>query len=193
MRANMVNEDGNEKLIVGIFNIDNKVKKDREYAENLYAAENKANLDELTGVKNKNAYADTEATLNELIERDSMTPFAIAVFDINGLKEVNDTQGHKAGDEFIKKGRDIICRFFKHSPVYRVGGDEFAVIVQGYDFLNIDSIMTKIHKHNVKNKLKGDIVIAAGCSKYAGDQNVAAVFERADKEMYANKRELKKM
>lgn len=193
MRANTVNEGGNEKLIVGIFNIDNKVKKDREYAENLYAAENKANLDELTGVKNKNAYADTEATLNELIERDSMTPFAIAVFDINGLKEVNDTQGHKAGDEFIKKGRDIICRFFKHSPVYRVGGDEFAVIVQGYDFLNIDSIMSKIHKHNVKSKLKGDIVIAAGCSKYAGDQNVATVFERADKEMYDNKRELKKM
>ncbi|MCR4756918.1 MAG: GGDEF domain-containing protein, partial [Butyrivibrio sp.] len=162
MRANLVNEDGNDKLIVGIFNIDNKVKKDREYAENLYAAESKANIDELTGVKNKNAYSETVVTLNELIERGSMTPFAIAVFDINGLKEVNDTQGHQAGDEFIKKGRDMICRFFKHSPVYRIGGDEFVVIVQGYDFLNIDSIMTKIHKHNVKNRLKGDIVVAAG-------------------------------
>ncbi|MBE5840452.1 MAG: GGDEF domain-containing protein [Butyrivibrio sp.] len=193
MRANLVNEDGNDKLIVGIFNINNKVKKDREYAENLYAAESKANIDELTGVKNKNAYSETVATLNELIERGSMTPFAIAVFDINGLKEVNDTQGHQAGDEFIRKGRDIICRFFKHSPVYRIGGDEFVVIVQGYDFLNIDSIMTKIHKHNVKNRLKGDIVVAAGYSKYAGDPSVATVFERADKEMYANKNELKQI
>lgn len=193
MRANLVKEDGRDKLIVGIFNIDNKVKKDREYAENLYAAENKANLDELTGVKNKNAYVDTVTTLDELIERGSMTPFAIAVFDINGLKEVNDTLGHQAGDEFIKKGRDIICRFFKHSPVYRVGGDEFVVIVQGYDFLNIDSIMNKIYKHNVKNRLKGDIVIAAGCSKYASDPSVATVFERADKEMYANKNELKQI
>ncbi|MCR4757508.1 MAG: diguanylate cyclase, partial [Butyrivibrio sp.] len=78
-------------------------------------------------------------------------------------------------------------------PVYRIGGDEFVVIVQGYDFLNIDSIMTKIHKHNVKNRLKGDIVVAAGCSKYASDPSVATVFERADKEMYANKNELKQI
>jgi diguanylate cyclase (GGDEF)-like protein len=193
LRATMVKEDDETKLIVGILNIDEKVKREQEYAQNLFAAENKASLDEMTGVKNKRSYSETESKLDALIDQKNVPPFAIAVFDINGLKQINDTLGHQAGDDYIKKGCDTVCRFFKHSPVFRVGGDEFAVIVQGYDFLNIDAIISKFKKHIIKNKLKGDVVIAVGVSIYSNDKRVSDVFKRADSEMYQNKRELKQM
>jgi diguanylate cyclase (GGDEF)-like protein len=191
MRATIVREGNAQKLIVGIFNIDEQIKREQSYEKRLSIAQIKANVDDLTGVKNKHAYTETEQKINKLISKSKMTSFAVAVFDLNGLKEINDTQGHQAGDRFIKKGSDTICRFFKHSPVFRVGGDEFVAIVTGYDYLNIDSIMSRFRKHNIKNKLKGDVVIAAGLSRFSGDRNVATVFNRADEEMYINKRELK--
>ena len=57
--------------------------------------------------------------------------FAITILDVNDLKKVNDNEGHKAGDQFIRDACRIICTTFKRSPVFRVGGDEFAVLSQG--------------------------------------------------------------
>ena len=187
----IVTEDGEKKLIVGILNIDEKTQREMEYQEKLFAAESKANLDELTGVKNKHAYADTVKKMNSLLASAQYPPFAVAVFDINNLKQINDTKGHQAGDRYIIRGCNTICRFFKHSPVFRIGGDEFVAIVTGYDYLNIESIMTRFKKHNRKNQKKGDVVIAAGVSRYQNDRNVSPVFKRADAEMYINKRQLK--
>jgi diguanylate cyclase (GGDEF)-like protein len=113
------------------------------------------------------------------------------VFDLNGLKEINDTRGHQVGDQFIKDGCQYICRTFQHSPVFRVGGDEFVVISQGDDYKNIDSLMAGFIKANFERKEKGEVVIAAGMSRYNGDRSVAEVFRRADTEMYENKKSLK--
>ena len=192
VKATLTDEDGEEKLIVGILDVDEQIRREQEYARSLNAAEVKANLDELTGIKNKHAYVEMENILNAKIKEKYPPTFAICVFDLNGLKQINDTLGHQAGDKFIKRGCDIICRIFKHSPAYRVGGDEFVVIAQGYDYLNLDSLMSKMRKHNIKNQMKGDVVIAAGMSRFKGGETVARVFERADEEMYKNKRELKK-
>ncbi len=190
-RANINKEDGKNRLIVGIIDVDERVKREQKFEKHIFAVENKANIDELTGIKNKHAYADTEKKLNYQIDRKKVSPFAVAVFDINGLKQVNDTKGHQAGDQFIKDGCRIICQYFKHSPVFRIGGDEFAVIVQGDDYNNIDSIMSDFNANNRKNRKKGDVVIAAGVSRYNRDESVSIVFERADEEMYQNKKELK--
>ena len=190
-RATIVKEGDKDTLIIGIMDVDERVKREQKYEKHIFAAENKANIDELTGIKNKHAYADAEKRLNYQIQRKKVAPFAVAVFDINGLKQVNDTLGHQAGDKFIQDGCSIICHYFKHSPVFRIGGDEFAVIVQGEDFLDIDSILSSFKLNNIKNKRKGDVVIAAGASKFNGDESVSLVFERADEEMYQNKKELK--
>lgn len=192
MKATLIIEEGEEKLIVGILDIDEQIRREQEYAISLNAAEVKANLDELTGTKNKHAYAEMEKNINEKIKEGYSPAFALCVFDFNGLKEINDTLGHQEGDRFIKRGCDVICRIFKHSPVYRIGGDEFVVIAQGYDLLNIDSLMIKMRKHNIRNQQRGDVVIAAGMSRFEGGETVADVFERADEEMYKNKKELKK-
>ena len=110
--------------------------------------------------------------MDALISQKKKTTFAVAVFDINDLKQVNDLYGHQAGDKYIKDGCAIICNTFKHSPVFRIGGDEFAVVIQGSDYKNIDSIMQDFHVANLQRKNDGDVVIAAGAAKFDHDANV---------------------
>ncbi len=191
LKAALVEEKDGPQLIIGVTDIDAQIKKDQEYAHNLNAARDKANLDELTGVKNKHAYADVELRLNDMIDSGSAPEFAIVVCDLNGLKIINDTYGHQAGDAFIKRGCDIICKTFKHSPVYRVGGDEFVAVVQGEDYENLEVLMQELSLTNRKNKKNNEVVIAVGFARYNHDRSVAAVFERADSKMYENKKLLK--
>ena len=88
--------------------------------------------DALTGVKSKHAYMETEAELNlKIASGDQSLTFGVAVCDVNGLKQVNDTLGHKAGDRFIQDASRMICDIFKHSPIYRIGGDEFVIVMTG--------------------------------------------------------------
>ncbi len=191
MKATIVHEDGEDMILMGIINIDSEVRKEQEYASNLLEAREQANFDELTGVKNKHAYVDAENDLNQMIKNGDMPEFAIVVFDINGLKQVNDTLGHRAGDKFIKDGCKNICRIFKHSPVFRLGGDEFAVIVQGRDYRSIDTLMESVARSNRINEKENKVVVAAGMAKYDHDKKVSEVFERADRNMYENKKLLK--
>ena len=118
-------------------------------------------------------------------------PFAVVVFDVNGLKFVNDTAGHQAGDQYLRDSCNIICSIFKHSPVFRIGGDEFAVISEGKDYLRIDELIGEVNAHNEEAARTNGIVIACGMSKFQKDENVAAVFRRADANMYENKMRLK--
>lgn len=191
LKAAMIQEKDGPQLIIGVSNIDAQVKREQEYAHNLSVERSKANIDALTGVKNKHAYIDAEAQLNGKIESSEQVEFAIAVFDVNGLKIVNDTSGHRAGDEYIKKACERICVTFKYSPVFRIGGDEFVVIAQGHDYENVDVLVAEIAERNLKSAAEGGVVVACGMAKYAGERNVDAVFERADNEMYKNKRMLK--
>ncbi|MDC7294245.1 EAL domain-containing protein [Butyrivibrio sp. DSM 10294] len=193
IKAAMISERGGSQLIVGLINIDDQVKRDLEYASNLTAARNEANLDALTGVKNRHAYIDVEEQLDRLIDERKITDFAVVVCDINGLKQINDNLGHKAGDEYLKSGCELICDIFRHSPVFRVGGDEFVVIVQGHGLGKIDKLMKLIQDRNEENMKGGKVIVAAGMSHYQNDASVSAVFERADAAMYENKVRLKMM
>ncbi len=192
LKAALIQEKDGSKIIVGISNIDAQVRQSQEYAKNLSLANERANIDELTGVKNKHAYVDEELRINAFIENRMQESFAIALFDLNGLKDINDTLGHQAGDRFICDGCRIICHLFAHSPVYRVGGDEFAVIATGSDYESIDDLMNELAVKNEENKKTNNVVIAGGYARFENERNVSAVFERADRAMYKNKAELKK-
>ena len=192
LKAVTVEENGEQKLIVGLINIDAQVKKEAEYAENLSAAEDMALKDALTGVKNKHAYAIAEKELNDKVLEGTVSDYAIVVFDLNGLKFVNDTFGHQKGDDFIKRGCKMICDTFAHSPVFRIGGDEFAVIAQGKDYDNLDSIMNSFDASNYTNKIRGEVTIAAGAARSTSKMFVKEVFEKADANMYEKKNNMKK-
>ena len=191
LKAAMIDEKDGPQLIVGVVNIDKQVKRDEEYAYNLSVERNKANIDALTGVKNKHAYVDVETGINRSLEEGEDVEFALVVFDVNELKKVNDTMGHREGDELIQSACSVICGIFKHSPVFRIGGDEFAVIAQGQDYDNIDALVEEIAEANRVNGAEGKVIVACGMAKYNGERSVSGVFERADAQMYKNKKELK--
>lgn len=151
--------------------------------------------DSLTRVKNRNAYDQKEKEYDYLIYNNgSSLCFSIGVFDINNLKYVNDTYGHEKGDAYILNSCQLLCRAFKHSPVYRIGGDEFAVILTGDDRTNVVDIMADLAKEMEKlcdldEPVEKRISIAGGIAEYdsAKDKCFADVFKKADSLMYNNK------
>lgn len=191
LKCAMVEEPEGRRLIVGINNVDAQVKQEQEYEKRLSQAEEKAMIDALTGVKSKYAYMEAEAQLDHQMETQSQPPFAVVVLDVNDLKKVNDTFGHQAGDQYLREACRMICQTFKHSPVFRVGGDEFAVIAQGHDYEHIDELIRRIEEHNRENIRSGGVVVACGMASFTDDTSVASVFRRADMDMYANKQRLK--
>ena len=119
--------------------------------------------------------------------------FAIAVCDINGLKAKNDKEGHKAGDLLIKEASALICDVFSHSPVFRIGGDEFSVVLKGQDFINRKELFRKFITTVRKNKQEGKVIVAIGMSDYIeSDWKVQDILDRADNLMYRNKKQLEK-
>ena len=87
----------------------------------------------------------------------------------------------------------MVCEIFRHSPVFRTGGDEFVVILSGHDYEYRTKLMELLHTQSLENIGKGDVVVSGGCSDYipGEDRELHAVFERADALMYAEKKELK--
>ncbi len=182
-------EKDSDHIIIAVANVDEAKRMELNY----HSAVDLANRDALTGVKNKRAYAQTEMELDEQIAQDMMPPFSVVICDINGLKEVNDTQGHKAGDDFIKSACAVICDVFDHSPVYRIGGDEFAVIIRDRDFERRDSLIKEFLYVRDKHLEQGLVTIAIGISDFrpGKDMRLQDVFERADARMYEDKKQFK--
>ena len=151
-----------------------------------------ANRDSLTGVGNKYAYTQKGKEVDDDIRSGNIRPFALVVCDLNGLKMVNDTQGHAAGDTYIRKAGRLICDQYKHSPVYRIGGDEFVVFLEGTDYEQRIELLESLNSQIVENVKTGGVVIAAGMAEYQlDDEHLFDVFSRADKRMYERKKQLK--
>ena len=185
----MDDEKGDKHIVIGVSNVDAQMKREQE----LTAAREQANRDALTGVKSKHAYMEAETGLNERISAGTEDAFAVVVCDVNGLKAVNDTQGHAAGDELIRSAAMVVCNIFAHSPVYRYGGDEFVAVLRGRDYENRAALVERLGKDNREREEKGGAIVACGLAEFVPgqDETVAAVFERADAAMYVNKQALK--
>ena len=192
MKAALVEEKEGTRLIVGLNDVDAQVRQQLEVGRKLQQAQSQASRDGLTGVKNKRAFDEAVSIINRQISERIQKPFAAVMFDVNDLKIVNDTKGHQAGDELLRSACRFICETFKHSPVFRIGGDEFTVISQGADREHIDELIALVEEHNQEALRSGDFTIACGMSKLDGDERFEDVFRRADHAMYENKRKLKK-
>jgi diguanylate cyclase (GGDEF)-like protein len=191
MKAAMAEEKEGPRLIVGLNDIDTQVRQEEEFEKLLEQAQAEANIDALTRVKNKHAYLEAEKHIDRLIADHRQPPFAVVILDVNDLKKINDTSGHQAGDRYLRDACEVICDIFKRSPVYRIGGDEFAVISQGKDYAHIEELIGEVRNHNEEASRNDGIIIAFGMSRFEDDECVAAVFERADRNMYEIKKALK--
>ena len=168
----------------------------KQQGDDLVAMKNLAYVDSLTNVKNKLAYDDTVEYINEKI-RNGTAEFAVIMCDLNYLKHINDNLGHMAGDEAIQKTASILCKAFPLSTVFRIGGDEFAVIPTGLDYARIDEKLDALKtmlesQRNISDNYLERISLAFGCAVFerGKDTSYQEVFERADKIMYEEKKKI---
>ncbi len=153
--------------------------------------------DSLTGVRNKMAYDSYLSELKDRIERGEVKSYGIAVLDTNNLKEINDTYGHENGNAYLVNSCKLICQIFTHSPVFRIGGDEFLVVLTGRDLENHSELMTQLKESMDLTKNASfpwkqiSIACGLGTASYAKGTTIEETFNKADKNMYINKREIK--
>lgn len=155
-------------------------------------------VDALTSVRNKGGYDDYILHLKERIKKKDVVEFGICMFDCDNLKVINDKYGHEKGDVYLKTAAKAICEVFQHSPVFRVGGDEFTLILLNEDFKNRTELINlfKVNCNTVNEQAKNDweqIHISIGCaiSELSNMASVDDVLRKADQLMYENKRKRK--
>ncbi|MBQ3790726.1 MAG: GGDEF domain-containing protein [Lachnospiraceae bacterium] len=157
-----------------------------------------ANRDALTGIRNKTAY-DNEIKRLEWRRQEGFSEFGIGMIDLNFLKRINDTYGHEQGNMAIRKLCRLTCTVFEHSPVFRIGGDEFAVILENRDYRNVDLLIQDFNDSleemaaDVNLEIWERISASIGYAMYDEtiDKSVDDVFRRADHAMYERKAEMK--
>ena len=183
-------------FIMCIENRQEAVRKEKELLQSLSMANEFARKDGLTGTRNKTAYHEYEKGLEQELYENKDLKFGIVICDLNDLKLINDTQGHKAGDDYIKSACKLICRVFAHSPVFRVGGDEFAVVLKGQDYVERGNLMDSFRRQIEENiRIGNGALVASGMAEYQSDsdRSVDDVFKRADSRMYEDKVHIKEL
>ena len=173
-------------------NIDDEVREKEEQERNLKSAERMARRDELTGIKNKNAFSEYSQAIDAKIKAGTHDfRFALLVCDMNDLKLINDTRGHNFGDEALQRTSRMICDVFKHSPVFRIGGDEFVAVLTDYDYERREDLLKELRTASETNgRMRSGPQVASGLAAYnpMADSSFDDVFARADSEMYENKK-----
>ena len=158
-------------------------------------------VDALTHVKNKGAFSSYIENLQQQMNKDrEKLIFAIGIFDCNDLKSINDQFGHSSGDTYIKTASRTICRTFQHSPVFRIGGDEFSVILENEDYQNREELAGLFDRYcaevneSTSNRWE-QVHVAMGIAAYDPDRDTSVndVIHRADKIMYENKKQNKQL
>lgn len=154
-----------------------------------------AYTDTMTGLKNRTSFQENFDSFDK--DPSKLENAAIAVADLNFLKQINDNLGHKKGDDMIILSADALAQSFgRYGSVYRIGGDEFAVIMPNVSAAQCNEAVNSF-KRAVKqyNKFNGRCVfsVAIGVERFnrAYDNNINDLFSRADAAMYNNKSAIK--
>ena len=141
--------------------------------------------DILTGVQNRNAMNNRVSSIvsGEIY---LSVPFGVVFADLNGLKAMNDTHGHSAGDIILKKAAIQIQEIFSEDEVYRAGGDEFVVIVT-----NCDEALfrEKVKALKERTEIPDNVSIAVGCYFVSSGCDIRDAMRLADENMYKDKKE----
>ena len=152
--------------------------------------------DKLTGLRNAAAYISKAAELDSQNKLVNDLNYGVIIFDANFLKKVNDNYGHEAGNELLRHAAKVICKVFANSPVYRIGGDEFAAVLEGPDYDNRENLLALFDEKLSEEHFNaaGDTLnlsVARGLGIYERGMNFEDVAKKADVAMYNHKSALK--
>ena len=154
-----------------------------------------AYTDKLTSVKNSTAYYSATEQLFQKIESGNAN-FALILFDLNGLKMINDELGHAIGDLYIMHGAKIISKVLGKDHVYRIGGDEFISLIENISEDDVKKCFEQLDQEcavfNQSGVLKADkpLSFSKGYALFDPhlDTSIKDVFTRADVNMYDDKK-----
>ena len=155
------------------------------------AAERVANTDMLTGLPNRR---HTLAILDQVLceARQQGTPLAVAIFDIDHFKQINDSHGHAAGDDVIRRvGQRAKASLREEDLVGRFGGEEFVCILRGRSALSAELVAERVRKAVQTDSESGDgpgATISIGLAIFADEETPQDLLQRADKALYMAKR-----
>ncbi len=152
--------------------------------------------DKLTGLRNAAAYIGKASELDEQSKMHHAVQYGVVIFDANFLKKVNDKYGHEAGNELLRHTAHVISRVFVNSPAYRIGGDEFAAILEGSDYENREELLNLFDVEANKERFNAagetlTISVARGLGIYEDGMKFAEVSKKADIAMYNHKAAIK--
>lgn len=151
-------------------------------------------VDALTGTYSKHAYVDVEDEIDKKINEKTMENFALVVFDLNDLKSINDTYGHEAGDKYLVDSTKLIAEYYKDIPIYRIGGDEFVVLLKDENYERRQELFDAFNERIEKNRIENQrVIVPSGLAEFepSKDTTITKVFTRADRRMYERKQQLK--
>ena len=185
--ANMIRELENYMTILSAKNIHNAL--DHEMSLK----------DALTGIRNKKAFDGAMQKMEKKVS-EGYSDFGIAIISLSDIKLLNDTFGHEKGNIAIKKLCFIVCHVFEHSPVFRIGGDDFAAILADSDYKNIKSLVADFNSQIAAGKNDENLSQWERLSASAGyalfddliDESVFDVLSRAQKDKNKKKKHLEK-
>jgi diguanylate cyclase (GGDEF)-like protein len=140
--------------------------------------------DMLTGIMNRNEMNNYVDALSELPDKD-VKPAGVIFADLNGLKRINDTKGHEAGDALLRNAAAALRELFDTEQVFRAGGDEFVVILTG---VTNEEIEKKAGDFRIAQTHYPDVSFAIGCGYTADCRDVRRALADADERMYEDKR-----
>jgi diguanylate cyclase (GGDEF)-like protein len=149
------------------------------------AFEHLSRVDPLTGLLNRRAFVEVIAALNE--------PYVLAVFDIDRFKSINDTHGHKAGDDvLVEVSHMLTSTFGAENTVARLGGEEFGVILRGRTSDETVDAVNLFREAMALRTFEADgreiaVTISAGVSEGDGKLSYSMLFTNADKALYVAK------
>ncbi len=165
-------------LLILLWNKEKTIKKQKEELKEQKLWHKLALTDSLTQIPNRMAYSNDLKALDK--ER-----FILVIFDIDNFKTINDTSGHLTGDRMLKSCAQMLCDVFadKQGKVYRIGGDEFAVILKDTTEKELIDIFMEIRKREKFSEFK----VSKGYAIANGKKDVLTVFKHADEMLYADK------
>ncbi|MGE3550413.1 MAG: diguanylate cyclase, partial [Geobacter sp.] len=177
----------NNGAVTGFLKVSQDITARKQYEESLHYL---GTHDPLTGLYNR-AYFDAEL---QRLDNSRDFPVSIVVADIDGLKAVNDSQGHAAGDQLIKEAAEVLLSAFRAADVVaRIGGDEFAVLLPHTDHDAAQAAMLRIRENGTAERKFGAsarfLSLGMATARQAGQ--LPDTMKEADKLMYSDKLERK--
>jgi diguanylate cyclase (GGDEF)-like protein len=158
------------------------------------SAENLSLIDELTQLNNRRGFFELGEQALQGARRGQHT-LALFFMDLNGLKQINDTLGHIAGDEALRDMAQVLRHTFRGSDIVaRLGGDEFVALAHLHGERDVATLCTRVREHLREFNASGprpyqvDLSIGATLVDASTDQSLEELIARADEAMYQEKR-----